>query len=67
MLIFGKGRKSDTDLRTGEILKAPIDFAKKKGQSEEQQYNARKKREGIQELVKKLKEKEVIITRNGEK
>ena len=35
MLIYGKGRKSDTDLEIGKIKKASNDFAKRKNRNKE--------------------------------
>ena len=58
MLIYGKGRKSDTDLEIGKIKKASNDFAKqKKEQKQGKTKQYKDKRKQIQDQVKKLKER----------
>ena len=58
-LISGKGRKSETDLRVGEIRIAFLDSAKKtKGRKQGKIKQYKRNRKQIQEQLRKLREKE---------
>ena len=67
MLIYGKERKSETDLEIGEIKKALNDFAKQNEQKQGKTKQYKNKQNKFKTKSRNWKKEEIILTRHGKK